>query len=379
MSAPIRSLLAQLHGEIRLLEAHDRNSTELIGKNVGENGRSFQGVWISGLTQTTYLGIPDTELVSPLKRATLMASIGNPQQESRRPLCAAFDADSGGDVADIPALVAVLAMNGVSMVIIEDKTVSEPGKKVNSLLTTSGSQGQADMHEFANVIRAFKSASAHREMMVTARIESFTVRIPKKDEAEEKASVQDSLRDALARAEVYTNAGADAIMIHSKSTLPDEVLFFLKAFRVEDPVTPLVVVPTAYSTTARAALIDAGANLIIYANHLMRAKLKAIGQISDQLLAEKPDLFSQDEELKACLEARNFGCLLRKLWERRSSGEEDEEAKWYRIIAEKHATENMDAAVRDLANGDLSGCEADERIISVKELLKINARKVSAV
>ena len=143
MSASVRSLLAENNGAIRLLEAHDRLSTELIRKNVGDDGQSFQGVWISGLTQTTYLGIPDTEIISPLKRAMLMASNDNPK--NTRPLCAAFDADSGGDVADLPALVAVLATNGVSMVIIEDKAVSEPGKKVNSLLNTSGSQDQAEV------------------------------------------------------------------------------------------------------------------------------------------------------------------------------------------------------------------------------------------
>lgn len=374
----MRSLLAQNNGAIRLLEAHDRLSTELIRKNVGDNGQSFQGVWISGLTQTTYLGVPDTEIISPLKRAILMASNDNPK--NTRPLCAAFDADSGGDVADFPALVAVLATNGVSMVIIEDKAVSEPGKKVNSLLNTSGSQDQTEMHEFANVIRTFKAASAHRQMMVTARIESFTVRIIKDDEAEEKSSVQASLHDALTRAEVYTKAGADAIMIHSKSSSPDEVLAFLKEFRSKDPVTPLVVVPTAYSSTAQTALSNAGANIIIYANHLMRAKIMAVDHMSDQLLAEMPALFAHDRELRACLEARNYGCLLQKLLEKRYWGdEEDEEAKHYLAIAEKRANENMDAAVKELAMGDKSGCEADERIIAVKQLLKINEHQVSAV
>ena len=378
MSTSVRSLLAQNDGAIRLLEAHDRLSTELIRNNVGDGGQSFQGVWISGLTQTTYLGIPDTEIISPLKRAMLMTSNANPR--NTRPLCAAFDADSGGDLADIPALVAVLATNGVSMVIIEDKAVSEPGKKVNSLLSTSGSQDQAEMHDFANIIRKFKAASAHRGIMVTARIESFTVRIKQNDEAEEKASVQASLKDALTRAKVYTEAGADAIMIHSKSSNPDEVLAFLEEFRSNDPLTPLVVVPTAYSSTAQTALSNAGANIIIYANHLMRAKIKAVDNMSNQLLAGKSALFAYDKELRACFEARNYGCLLQKLLEKRYWGdEEDEESKHYLAIAQKRANENMDATVRELAMGDKSGCEADERIIPVKQLLKINEQQVSVV
>lgn len=379
MSPSIRSLLAQNNGQICLCETHDRSSTEVIRKTVGDHGQTFHGLWYSGLCQTTNLGIPDTELISPLHRAALLALNGNLQQRKTRPLCAAFDADSGGDVADIPALVAVLALVGVSMIIIEDKAISEPGQKENSLGETSGLQGQADMHEFANVIRAFKSASANKHMMITARIESFTVRIAKKDEAEERASIEGALRDALKRAKVYREAEADAIMIHSKSADPREVTNFLTEYRSRDAVTPLVVVPTAYSKTMKTVLYDAGANVIIYANHLMRAKISAVGRISDKILAEHPGLFSEDAELTACLEARNFGCLLRKLWERRHRGEESKEAQMYRVAAVTYATDNMKAVVKDLLNGEMCGCEADERIIPVKDLLKINARQVSSI
>lgn len=377
MSASIISLLEQNDGKIRLLEAHDRNSSEIIRNVVADDGQSFHGVWISGLTQTTYLGVPDTELISPLRRASLLPSFNNnPQHKNCRSICFAYDADSGGNVADIPELVALLASMNISMIIIEDKDVFEPGKKVNSLKETSGSQSQANMYEFAKVIRQFKSHTAHKEMMITARIESFTVRIAKKDEAEEKESIQDALRDALMRAEVYKNAGADAIMIHSKSALPDEVLSFLTEYRSKDSVTPLVVVPTTYSKTTENALYDAGANVIIYANHLMRAKIWAIGEFSDKLLAvEKPGFFSRDAEWNACLEARNFGCLLAKMHAKKSLGEEANE---YRVLAEKHATENMTAVAKYLLNGKTTDA-ADARIISVKELLKINVNQVSAV
>jgi phosphoenolpyruvate phosphomutase len=314
-------------------------------------------------------------MISPLKRASLMTGLNdNPQQNYCRPLCAAYDADSGGNVADIPALVTLLASMGVSMIVIEDKSVSEPGKKVNSLKETSGLQGQANMYDFADIIRTFTSASAHKERMIAARIESFTVRIVKTDEDKEKASVQGALRDALTRAEVYRNAGADAIMIHSKSILPDEVSSFLTEYRSKDSVTPLVVVPTTYSEPTENALYHAGANIIIYANHLMRAKIYAIGEFSGQFLAEKPDFFSQNAELSACLRARNFGCLLQKLL----SKDWGEEAKRYRVVAEKRATENMSAVVKCLLDCKMSGA-ADTRIISVGELLKINAHQVSDV
>ncbi|KAL8738082.1 MAG: hypothetical protein Q9181_001068 [Wetmoreana brouardii] len=375
MSVSIRSVLAQNNGRIRLLEAHDRNSIEAIRDGISNDGQSFQGIWISGLTQTTYLGLPDTELISPLRRASLIVPSDDPQEKNRRPLCAVYDADSGGDVADIPQMVASLENRGVSMIIIEDKSVFEPGKKVNSLGDTSGLQGQADMYAFANTIRSFRSAAAQTEMMITARIESFTVRAAKKTEAEEKASIQGALREALKRAQVYRRAGVDAIMIHSKSASPDEVLSFVRDFRSTDRSTPLVVVPTTYSKTTEDVLYDAGANIIIYANHLMRAKIGAIAEFSDKYLALKPDLFVQDAELSACLKARNFGCLLRKLDERSYL---DEEARFYRLVAEERATDNMSVVVKYLLDGKRSG-GADTRIISVKELLKINARQICVV
>lgn len=378
MATLLRSVLAQNNGQVRLCEAHDRASTELVRDAVADNGQTFDGVWISGLTQTTILGVPDTELVSPLRRALLMTPVQQPMQRNGRPLCAAFDADSGGDAKDIPALVAVLAIHGVSMIIIEDKAVARPGDKVNSLLATSSAQSQADKHEFANVIRAFKAASAGVDIMIAARIESFTTRAVRRDPVEEQLSVQAALRDALERASVYTAAGVDAVMIHSKSREPDEVLAFLKGFRAVDATTPLVIVPTAYSQTKRSVLAAAGANVFIYANHLMRAKIKAVAEVFEDEGAGKADAFADDEELRLCWRARNYGCLLRRLAERRYLGQgQGTDEQHYGMAAEKKALENIETTVKDLAGGQLCGCEADARIVTVKELLSINAHQVS--
>jgi len=145
------------------------------------------------------------------------------------------------------------------------------------------------------------------------------------------------LRDALMRAEVYRNAGADAIMIHN-SALPNEVLSFLTKYRSKDSVTPLVVVPTTYSETTEDVLYDARANvIIIYANHLMRAKICAMGEFSDKFLAETPDFIS-----RRGIE-RLSGCLSRKMLALKDLGEE---AKQYQAVMEKHATENMNAVAK---------------------------------
>lgn len=76
-------------------------------------------------------------------------------------------------------------------------------------------------------------------MLITARIESFTCRkVIKNDPVAEEASVKEALRQALERAYLYRDSGADAIMIHSKSKSPDEILAFLRQFREKDTKTP---------------------------------------------------------------------------------------------------------------------------------------------
>ncbi|CAD6593824.1 MAG: hypothetical protein ASARMPREDX12_007688 [Alectoria sarmentosa] len=365
----VRSMLANNNGRIRLLEAHDPDSIEVVRRVSSKDGQSFHGVWMSGLTQSTYLGLPDTELISPLERSHSMTTLDNaftfPQ---KRPLCAAFDADSGGKPWEVPVLLSSLAAKGVSMVITEDKWVAKPGSKVNSLSDSSGSQALAKIHDFAKVVQRFKAHS--RNMLITARIESFTVRKPQSNEVDERNSVQQTLDDALERAHAYCRAGADAIMIHSKSKNPSEVLSFMQRFKLKDPHTILVVVPTTYAETTEEVLYNAGANVIIYANHLMRAKIRAIDQFEI-----RPDASVQvsSEVVAACLKARNYGCMLRALQER----DLGVSTKKYAYAAQSCARENMSAVARILLDGQTAGA-ADERLITVKDLLKINAQQVCA-
>ena len=373
MSAPIKSLLAQNGNQIRLLEAHDSVSRELVRNGQGINGDMFHGIWMSGLTQTTYLGVPDTELISPLERASAMADRNFIEPTNSRCIGAAFDADSGGDKSDIDGLVQTLARQGVSMIIIEDKAVSKPGDKVNSLKASSEAQPQMDPLLFAKEIQAFRKASEGLDMLITARIESFIVRHPEKTEAEEKISVEAALHDALHRASIYCDAGVDAIMIHSKIRSPAEVLQFIQEFRASDPITPLVVVPTTYGATTEDVLYAAGANVIIYANHLMRAKIQAVAEFTKRFMKDRSHLPTDDEDFKACIKTQNYGYLLQLLMCR---GPLSAVAKWYRILAETYAMEHMALVVEQLLDGKTAGA-ADKEIIPVKKLLEINAHQLS--
>ncbi|KAI0195507.1 phosphoenolpyruvate phosphomutase-domain-containing protein [Astrocystis sublimbata] len=381
MSCFIGESLKRAGGRIRLLETHDASTTDIIRDVTSDDGQAqYHGQWVSGLTQTTILGVPDTELITPLTRAKLISASGSTENrpEPQRELCIAFDADSGGPAEEIPSLVTTLARKGVSMIIIEDKEVFEPGKKVNSLAASSASQGQADPQEFAKVMAAFKKAKsedARKEMYVTARIESFTCRqVIKSDPEAEKASVEKALRQALNRAVIYRDAGADAIMIHSKSKAPDEVLAFLREFRALDSKTPLVVVPTTYGTTHESTLHDAGANVIIYANHLMRAKIRAV----DEVVASNKGHVCPPN-LTATLSARNFGYMMRALQTERADtydGRLAADVESFLAEAERVSYRGMQDTARQLLNGKAAGA-ADEHLITVKDLLAINGVHLS--
>ncbi|RYP24500.1 hypothetical protein DL765_000520 [Monosporascus sp. GIB2] len=384
MSCSIGKSLSQAGWRIRLLETHDITSTEIIRNVIGSDGKTqFHGQWVSGLTQTTILGVPDTELITPLCRANLISiheSVDG-QPTERRELCTAFDADSGGPVEEIPALIATLARKGVSVIIIEDKEVFEPGKKVNSLAASSASQGQANPQEFAKVMAAFKDAKkrgGQGHMLVTARIESFTCRkVIENDPAAETESVKEALHQALDRAMIYRDAGADAIMIHSKSKSPDEVLSFLRQFRAQDSKTPLVVVPTTYGTTHEDALYEAGANIIIYANHMMRAKIRAVDEYLASGAAETQQVCPAS--LTAAADVRNFGYLLRSLQRikagdmqgRFNAGTDD-----FLASAERASYHAMEETARRLLDFKQAGA-ADDIIILVKDLLAINGVHLS--
>ena len=93
--------------------------------------------------------------------------------------------------------------------------------------------------------------------MIIARIESFIL--------------GKGLNDALKRAEIYSKAGADAILIHSKERTPNEIFSFAKKFKKSKNFIPLVSVPSTYSKTYEKELVKNGFKIVIYANHLLRA------------------------------------------------------------------------------------------------------------
>lgn len=259
--------LLQARPIVRLLEVHN-GLTGLIVENVHEEveGRSeeFDGMWLSSLTDSTAKGKPDIGFVDFTSRLT---TLHQALDVTTKPVL--FDGDTGGLTEHFVLTVHTLERLGCAGVVIEDKE----GLKRNSLLGTGAGQVQADVDEFCRKISAGKRAQANDEFMIIARIESLIL--------------DQGMEDALTRATAYVEAGADGILIHSRSQSADEVLAFCRAFRAGGSDVPLVVVPTTYDQVTEQVLADAGANVVIYANHLLRSAHPAMVAAARSILRHR--------------------------------------------------------------------------------------------
>lgn len=249
---------------VRILEAHD-GLCGLIIENleVEKDGKvaSFDGMWSSSLTDSTSKGKPDIEAVD---LTTRLQDLNNILECTTKPII--FDGDTGGKIEHFIFTVRTLERHGISAVIIEDKV----GLKKNSLFGTDAVQTQDTIEGFCNKIRAGKEAQVTKDFMIIARIESLIAGKP--------------VSDALERADAYVKAGADGIMIHSKNKSGEDIKEFCLSFRKSHPKVPIVVVPTTYDHVHESELAEWGANVVIYANHMLRAAYPAMKRTAEVIL-----------------------------------------------------------------------------------------------
>ena len=256
--------LINMKGLVTALEAHS-GITGLIVENtkVLQDGKTYQfdAMWVSSLCDSTAKGKPDIELVDMTSR---FRTIDDIMEVTTKPII--FDGDTGGLTEHFVYTVRSLERMGVSMVIIEDKT----GLKKNSLFGTEVKQTQAAIPDFCEKIRAGKRAQKTKEFMICARIESLIL--------------EQGMDDALARAFAFSEAGADAIMIHSRKKDPAEIFEFVEKFRQKNKTTPIVVVPTSFNTVTEQEFKDRGVNVVIYANQLTRTGFPAMQDAARTIL-----------------------------------------------------------------------------------------------
>ncbi|MBQ8085986.1 MAG: phosphoenolpyruvate mutase [Lachnospiraceae bacterium] len=254
----------EIKGLVTAMEAHD-GLTGLIVEDtvVYQNGgaHQFDAMWVSSLCDSTAKGKPDIELVDMTSR---FRTIEDLMEVTTKPII--FDGDTGGKTEHFVYTVKTLERLGVSMIIIEDKT----GLKKNSLFGTEVFQTQDTIEHFCEKIAAGKKAQKTREFMICARIESLIL--------------ERGMEDALERAVAFSNAGADAIMIHSRKKDPTEIFEFVEKFREKDTHTYIVVVPTSFNSVTEEEFKKRGVNIVIYANQLMRATVPAIQNAAKTIL-----------------------------------------------------------------------------------------------
>jgi len=238
-----------------IMEAH----SGLSAKVVEEAG--FKGVWASGLSMSAQLGVRDSNEASWTQVVDILEFMSD---NTSVPIL--VDADTGyGNFNNARRLVRKLEQRGVAGACIEDKLFP----KTNSLLDNRV-QPLADIEEFSLKIKAMKEAQTDPDFCVVARVEAFIAGW--------------DLDEALRRAEAYRNAGADAVLIHSKKSNPSDIEKFMRAWNNQGPV---VIVPTKYYDTPTQVFKDMGISLIIWANHNLRASVQAMQKVSKQIHDEQ--------------------------------------------------------------------------------------------
>lgn len=260
---------------VRVLESHS-GLTGLIVENISaeKDGRhnEFDAMWLSSLTDSTAKGKPDIEAVDVTSR---LHGLNDILEVTTKPII--YDGDTGGIPEHFVFTVKTLERLGVSAIIIEDKT----GLKKNSLFGTDVPQTQANVEDFAHKITVGKRAQVAKSFMIIARIESLILK--------------KGVDDALIRAKAYIEAGADGIMIHSKEKDGKEIFEFCSRYKDFEKRVPLVAVPSSYNHVYEKELIEAGVNVVIYANHLLRSAYPAMMEVAKSILTHERSYEANDK------------------------------------------------------------------------------------
>ena len=260
----------------RIIESHNALTGLIIENNFinkKNKKKEFDGMWSSSLTDSATKGLPDN---SSLSFSSRISSLQNMLDVTTKPVV--FDADNGGQIEHLPFLIRSLERSGVSAIIMEDKI----GLKKNSLFKNQKGAKQDNPIKFANKIYKICKTRQTNDFLVIARIESFIL--------------GKGLQDALNRAEIYSKAGADAILIHSKEKTPKEIFAFANAFKKSNFFKPLVAVPSTYSIVYEKELIKNGFKLVIYANQLLRSAYPAMVNTARTIL-KKSRAFEADKKI----------------------------------------------------------------------------------
>ena len=236
-----------------IMEAHSGLSARIVEE------AGFPAIWASGLSMSAALGVRDC---NELSWTQVLEAVEFMRDATHLPIL--LDGDSGyGNFNNVRRLVRKLEQRGIDGVCIEDQVFP----KRNSL--SDGKKTLVDPEEFTGKIRAAKDTQRRSDFCVVARLEGFIAGA--------------GLDEVLGRAHAYADAGADALLVHSKRTDADEVLAFAAQWT---RTTPLVVVPTTFSQVPASLLGEAGFHTVIWANHSLRSSIAAMQATCRQIREE---------------------------------------------------------------------------------------------
>jgi len=238
-----------------LMEAHNGMSARVVEE------AGFKGIWGSGLCISAAMGVRDNNEASWTQVLEVLEFMSD---ATTIPIL--VDADTGyGNFNNVRRLVQKLEQRSVAAMCIEDKLFPKTNSFIKGEL-----QPLADIGEFCGKIKAAKDTQQDPDFCVVARVEALIT--------------GQGLAEALRRAEAYYEAGADAILMHSKKSTPDEVLAFMKEWQ---DTCPVVIVPTTYFSTPTQVFAEAGVSVVIWANQLMRSSIAAMQQTAAKLYQEQ--------------------------------------------------------------------------------------------
>ena len=252
---------------VRCLEAHNSLSGLIVEKlkiNKKNKIQEFDAMWCSSLADSAIRGKPDNQSVDLSIRINALNDI---LETTTKPII--FDADNGGSIEQLPFTIKNLERMGISAIVLEDKV----GVKKNSLFDNQDDAKQDSIDNFSNKLSIAAKARVFKELIIVARIESFIL--------------GKGLKDALKRANSYSKAGADMILIHSKDKSPKEIFSFSKSFQKSKYYKPMICVPSTYSNTHENDLIKNGFKIVIYANQLLRSIYPAMVNTARSILINK--------------------------------------------------------------------------------------------
>lgn len=242
---------------------HELPLTHIIGAHNPLSARlaeqaGFHGIWASGFELSAAYGVPDASLISMTQHLDMARAINDAVS-----IPVVADIDTGyGNAINVMYTVEKYEAAEMAAIVIEDKKFPK-----DTSLLAGGRQELLSIEEFEGKIEAAAAARRDPDFMIIARVEAL---IAGHGQAEAKR-----------RGERYAEAGADAILIHSKSKTTDEIVEFINAWERE---TPIVIVPTAYPQLTEEDIIALNKiKMVIYGNHGIRAAVTAMEQVFAQI------------------------------------------------------------------------------------------------